>query len=259
KLRSTSLAIGQKINIPNSASQMVRQVVKAPVKVAKPTVHKVRSGESLSVIAKRYGKTTSELKRYNKLRSTSLAIGQKINIPNSASQMVRQVVKAPVKVAKPTVHKVRSGESLSVIAKRYGKTTSELKSYNKLRSTSLAIGQKIKIPSNGYVAKVKSTTTRATVHKVRSGESLSVIAARYGTSSLVLKKHNKLRSTSLAVGQKIKIPASANKLTTHKVRSGESLSVIAKRYGTTTSQIKSINKLRSSSLAIGQLLTIPTT
>ncbi|MCP5079130.1 MAG: LysM peptidoglycan-binding domain-containing protein, partial [Psychromonas sp.] len=130
---------------------------------------------------------------------------------------------------------------------------------NKLRSTSLAVGQKIKIPSAGYVAKNSRSSNRATVHKVRSGESLSVIAARYGTSSLVLKKHNKLRSTSLAVGQKLKIPADASRLTTHKVRSGESLSIIAKRYGTTTSQIKSINKLRSSSLAIGQLLTIPTT
>ncbi|PKG40837.1 hypothetical protein CXF74_01105 [Psychromonas sp. Urea-02u-13] len=86
-----------------------------------------------------------------------------------------------------------------------------------------------------------------------------MIAARYNTSSSVLKKHNNLRSTTLSVGQKIKIPAGASKLTTHKVRSGESLSVIAKRYGTTASQIKSMNKLRSSSLAIGQLLTIPTT
>ena len=244
-LRSTSLAIGQKIKIPGGATT---QVI-----ASKPTVHKVRSGESLSVIASRYGKSSSELKRYNNLRSTSLAIGQKIKIPGDASQVVRTAVKP----APPKVHIVRSGDSLSVIAARYGKTTGQLKSYNNLRSTSLAVGQKIKIPNKGYVAKTQSS--RATVHKVRSGESLSVIAARYGTSSSVLKKHNKLRSTSLAVGQKLKIPAGASQLTTHKVRSGESLSVIAQRYGTTASQIKSINKLRSSSLAIGQLLTIPTT
>jgi len=250
-LRSTSLAIGQKIKIPGGT---VIQTVKT-----KPTVHKVRSGESLSVIAKRYGSTSSELKTYNNLRSTSLAIGQKIKIPTGNGQVLVATKQTPVKVKKATVHKVRSGESLSVIASRYGKTIGELKSYNKLRSTSLAIGQKIKIPSLGYVATNNARSNRATVHKVRSGESLSVIAARYGTSSSVLKKHNKLRSTSLSVGQKIKIPADASKLTTHKVRSGESLSVIAKRYGTTTSQIKSINKLRSSSLAIGQLLTIPTT
>ncbi|MEH6452985.1 MAG: LysM peptidoglycan-binding domain-containing protein [Psychromonas sp.] len=50
----------------------------------------------------------------------------------------------------------------------------------------------------------------------------------------------------------------AAKVTQHKVRSGESLSVIANRYGTTTQIIKQYNQLRSSSLAIGQVLTIPT-
>jgi len=254
KLRSTTLAVGQKIKIPNKG----QQVAVAPVKkvVVKPIVHVVRSGESLSLIAQRYAKTTTELKTYNKLRSTTLAVGQKIKIPNKG----QQVAVVPVKkvVAKPVVHVVRSGESLSVIAKRYNKTSNELKSYNNLRSTVLAVGQKIKVPSNSVAVKAP-TYKKASVHVVRSGESLSVIAARYSTSSSLLKHHNKLRSTTLTVGQKIKIPANANKLTTHKVRSGESLSVIAKRYGTSTTVIKSINKLRSSSLAIGQLLTVPTT
>ena len=72
-----------------------------------------------------------------------------------------------------------------------------------------------------------------------------------------LKVHNNLRSNSLAIGQKLKIPTKKITRTKHKVRSGESLSIIAKRYGTTTNAIVSINKLRSKSLAIGQVLTIP--
>jgi N-acetylmuramoyl-L-alanine amidase len=254
KLRATSLMIGQKIKIPSNRYQMTKTPISVPIKATTPKVYKVKRGESLSVIAKRYAKTTSELKSYNKLRSTSLLIGQKIKIPSDDYEFAKSTAKVFVKTAIPKLHKVKSGESLSVIAKRYGKTTSELKSYNKLRSTSLSIGQKIKIPSSDYIAQTKTTT-----HKVRDGESLSVIAARYGTSSRVLKKYNNLRSTSLSIGQKIKIPTDVSKLTTHKVRSGESLSVIAKLYGTTASLIKSINKLRSSSLAIGQLLTIPTT
>jgi N-acetylmuramoyl-L-alanine amidase len=214
----------------------------------------VQSGESLSVIASRYGKTTSELKSYNKLRSTNLAVGQTLNIPNGAVQITSTPVKSVPN--KPIVHKVQSGESLSVIAKRYGKSTSELKNYNNLRSTSLAIGQKLKIPGENVKL---ARSNKATVHQVVSGESLSVIAARYNTNISVLKHYNGLRSTTLSIGQKIKIPADAEKLTTHKVRSGESLSVIAQRYGTTASVIKSINNLSSNSLSIGQLLTIPTT
>ena len=246
-LRSTSLAIGQKLKIPNGAVQ----ITNVPVKLApsKPIIHKVRSGESLSVIASRYGKTTNDLKSYNNLRSTKLVVGQQLTIPNGSVQ----VVTAP---AKSMVHTVRSGDSLSMIAQRFGKTTSELKNHNKLRSTTLVIGQKINIPGP---TTMQFTANKATVHKVLSGESLSVIAARYNTSSSVLKHYNGLRSTTLSVGQNIKIPADAERLTTHKVRSGESLSVIAQRYGTTASVIKSINNLRSNSLSIGQLLTIPTT
>ncbi len=251
-LRSTSLAVGQKIKIPGDSVE-IAVVSKTQAASRKPaSIHKVKSGESLSVIAAKYGTTATALKKHNNLRSTSLAVGQKIKIQGSSSLSFLQVVEV-----KPTVHKVKSGESLSVIAKRYGKTTSELKSYNKLRSTSLAIGQKIKIPSAGYVSQTK--VAKATVHKVKSGESLSVIANRYGTTTNALTKHNKLRSSSLAIGQKIKIPTSVAQLTKHKVLSGESLSVIANRYGTTTHALKSFNNLRSSSLAIGQVLTIPVT
>ena len=149
-----------------------------------------------------------------------------------------------------------------MIAAKYGSTSRELKSFNKLRSTSLAIGQKLKIPNRGYkvqVAKAKPIARKVKSHKVKSGQSLSIIASLYGTSSRVLKKYNKLKSSSLAIGQKIKIPSSLSKLTQHKVKSGESLSVIALRYGTTTHALKRSNRLNSSSLVIGQLLTIPTT
>ena len=96
-------------------------------------------------------------------------------------------------------------------------------------------------------------------HRVKRGESLSVIASRFGTTTKALKEYNKLNSSSLQVGQEIEIPTSFEQFKQHKVRSGESLSVIASRYGTTTHVLKAFNKLRSSSLAIGQVLTVPTT
>ena len=256
-LRSTVLAVGQKINIPGDA---VTPAPKAQIVVTqKPSVHRVASGESLSVIASRYDTTTDRLKEHNNLRSTVLAVGQKINIPDDA------VTPAPKEVVLPSrqasVHRVASGESLSVIASRYDTTTATLKKHNNLRSTRLVVGQKINIPgdaaaesnANIRVAKLPS------VHSVASGESLSVIASHYGIATDLLKKHNNLRSTRLIVGQKLNIPTAAEQLTKHQVRSGESLSVIADRYGTTTNALKSFNKLSSNSLIIGQVLTIPVT
>uniref|UniRef100_UPI0003B631D1 N-acetylmuramoyl-L-alanine amidase n=1 Tax=Psychromonas hadalis TaxID=211669 RepID=UPI0003B631D1 len=127
RLKSSALRIGQVLKIPSNYQLVVKRdpIMVVPVKTSILTqvkVHKVKSGESLSVIAKRYGSTTNELKNYNKLRSTSLAIGQKIKIPTRGYHLASSAVNTPIKA---TVHKVRSGESLSVIAKRYGKTTSE--------------------------------------------------------------------------------------------------------------------------------------
>ena len=110
-------------------------------------------------------------------------------------------------------HTVRSGESLSILGERYSVAASELKSYNHLKSSSLRIGQVLKIPPN-YQLFVRNDSssvsnkvpTQAQVHTVKSGESLSVIASRYGSSTNELKSYNKLRSTTLAVGQKLKIP-----------------------------------------------------
>ena len=229
KLRSTALKIGQKIKIPAEAP--------------KERFHKVKRGESLSALATKYGVNLTTLKRYNKLKSTVLEIGQLLKIPAASSI---------AKVSKPTSHKVRRGESLSTIAKRYGRTSEQFKAYNRLRSSTLAIGQVLKIPSSSYIAPIKPI-----VHTIRRGQSLSTVSKKYGVSTLQLKVYNNLRSNSLAIGQKLKIPTKKIKSTKHRVRSGESLSRIAQYYNTTASAIVSVNKLRSKSLAIGQVLTIP--
>lgn len=233
KLRSTSLAIGQKIKIPGGP-------------VEKELIHQVKRGESLSLLAHKYGVTLNTLKQYNQLKSTLLEVGQLIKIPTLFAGMEEPKVNTPV------VHKVKKGESLSVIAQRYGRTPAQFKAYNNLDSSLLAIGQSLKIPSANYVAPKKPST-----HTVQKGQSLSLIAKQYGTTTQQLIAYNHLNSSSLAIGQKLKIPTSKILETTHKVRKGESLSVIAKRYGTTTNAIVSLNKLRSKSLAVGQVLTIP--
>ncbi|MDA7746726.1 LysM peptidoglycan-binding domain-containing protein [Psychromonas sp.] len=208
----------------------------------------MKSGESLSVIASRYNTTTATLKSHNNLRSTSLAIGQKIKIPGveDSQQSAAEII------AMPTSHKVKSGEALSVIAQQYGRSAKELRIFNNLSSSRLLVGQILKIPAEG-----EDIPEVPEFHIVASGQSLSVIAQMYGTTSKQLKAYNHLRSNALAIGQKLKIPTEKIQQTTHKVRSGESLSVIAQRYGISTRAIISINNLRSHSLAIGQVLTIP--
>lgn len=167
-----------------------------------------------------------------------------------------------------SVHKVRSGESLSLIAKKYGTTTAKLKSVNKLKSTSLAVGQLLTIPSNKpvYVApktntsNVSTSTTQSRkiiTHKVRSGEYLGKIAAKYKISTSSIRSLNRLKSDTLFVGQKLKVSIVAP-IQKHTVKRGEFLGKIASKYGVTVSSIRTANKLRSDELAVGQVLIIPT-
>lgn len=168
------------------------------------TTHKVRSGESLSRIAKKYGTTTAKLQSTNKLKSTSLAVGQILNIPSNKSVYVASKVATPkVKPSgeqsrKTITHTVRSGEYLGRIAARYKVSTSSLRSLNRLKSDTLFVGQKLKV---SIVAPVKK-------HTVKRGEFLGKIATKYGVSVSSLRKANKLRSDELAIGQVLVIPTS---------------------------------------------------
>jgi membrane-bound lytic murein transglycosylase D len=116
-----------------------------------------------------------------------------------------------------------------------------------------------------------------TIHKVRRGESLSVIARRYRTSVNAIMAMNGLKSRNyVKAGWRLKIPgrgmassrepvplmktaALRGEIVEYAVRKGDSLWKIAKRFGTTTKAIQSLNHLDSSLLRIGQVLKIPPT
>ena len=112
---------------------------------------------------------------------------------------------------------------------------------------------------------------RYVYHRVRPGETLSTIARRHRTSvRRIMRANNMRRSHYIVAGKKIKIPVGRGtpvaathrpakknlNATRHVVRRGDSLWIIAKRYGTTTKQIQTLNKLKSTNLHIGQVLKI---
>ena len=108
-------------------------------------------------------------------------------------------------------------------------------------------------------------------HRVRNGETLSVIARRYRTSvRSIMRTNNMRRSNYIVAGKRLKIPQRGyiknsptsvkmprnGQAVSHIVRKGDSLYIIAKQYGTTTKKIQELNKLRTTTLYKGQVLTI---
>ncbi|MBO4447062.1 MAG: LysM peptidoglycan-binding domain-containing protein [Bacteroidales bacterium] len=107
--------------------------------------HKVKSGETLSKIASRYGVKVDQIRKWNGLKSDVLRVGQVLYIGSYAPG------KTPVKGSSTdsySVYIVKKGDTLSSIASKYPRMTAKrLMEYNKI-SSNIVVGQKIKIPKN---------------------------------------------------------------------------------------------------------------
>lgn len=170
------------------------------------------------------------------------------------------------KVSDRSVHIVKSGENLGSIAKKYRISVNQIKTWNNLKGTTIYPGQKLIVYSSGAAkvqnnsSKPASRSTEQSIHVVKSGENLSIIAKKYKCSVSDLKEWNNLKSTTLKVGQKLKVyPASADKNNkiVHTVKSGDNLWDISKKYGVSVEQIMRLNNLdKKAVLKIGQKLKI---
>ena len=236
-------------------------------------VYIVQPGDYLSNIAKAFGTTAEKIASANNLRSKhTISVGQKLVVPGYTGSSAN---------VQSFSHNVRKGETLSKIAKKYRTTVNKLCSLNKISPrTILTIGQKLKIPgekpSASYAsAKVQTSSKKikssGNTHTVRRGQNLSYIAGKYGTTVKDICALNGISSRStLAIGQKLKIPGAPSKQLVasqasgdseyimHSVRSGQNLTIIAKKYGTTVNAICSLNGISSRrALSVGQKLKVP--
>ncbi len=124
--------------------------------------HVARKGETVSGIALRNGITTDQLAIWNHMANADrLAIGQRLEIP--AKTVKQRTAKLPPIAEGPKVHVVRKGESLGVIAKRYGVSIENLAKWNHLaRPDSLKIGACLEIPpANAAPSTVKKALVPA--------------------------------------------------------------------------------------------------
>ncbi len=186
--------------------------------------YRVRRGDTLGGIARRFGSSVAELQRANHLpRPDRIYIGQRLRIPQRgagrpAPQPVRRAAlepsetKEPARAATPsapqvasdqeqprdTVHVVRKGESLHRIAQKYGASVKVLAAANNLRRPELIrAGQRLVIPLNG----------EEVFYRVRRGDTLSQLARTFQTSAARIREANGLRGNLIVVGQTLRIPA----------------------------------------------------
>ncbi len=203
--------------------------------------HTVRAGDTLSEIAERYKVPVSGIRRSNGLGGRDLIrIGQRLKLPIAGERKA------------PAIHVVRAGETLGVIARRYGVSVSALQEQNGIsRPEMLQAGKRLKIDA--------WPRRHALFHQVRRGETLASIARRYGVSIRSLKDLNGIsRPESLQAGKRLKIRGAPSIATFHVIESGQTLAGIARRYGLSIQEIASANDLKDvNRVRVGQRLRLP--
>jgi membrane-bound lytic murein transglycosylase D len=151
------------LKVPKGAGEKVRAQIASlpsytPPRDTSLATHRVRSGETLSEIADRYRTSVRELMRLNRLRNPNrLSPGQRLNVPDrggatrsahASSSGSSGASRAAIAPGDSVRHRVRSGESLWLLASRYGTTVDQIRRDNGLSSSRLRPGQVLTIRSS---------------------------------------------------------------------------------------------------------------
>lgn len=200
----------------------------------------VKKGDSLWSIASKNNTTVDNIKKLNNLSSNNLSVGQVLKLSYDTENE---------DIKESNIYTVKKGDSLWLIANKYGTTVDELKNANNLKSNTLSIGQTLIIPK-------KKENTNKISYVVKKGDSLWLIANKYDTTVEKIKSTNNLKSNTLSIGQVLVIPSSSEFIT-YTVKKGDSLWLIANKYNTTVDNIKKLNNLSSNNLQINQKLILP--
>jgi LysM repeat protein len=170
------------------------------------TVHTVASGETVISIAKAYGTTASAILKANNLKATTIIKpGAKLIIPLPKALLPTQTP-TPVPSPTPLIYVVKTGDTLSTIATKFGTTTAALMKANNITdATRLHAGARLRIVRADELP-VEPTVSPSKTYVVKEGDTLYDIATQFKVSVSDLKRANGLKNNTLHIGQKLTIP-----------------------------------------------------
>ncbi|MCL7746801.1 LysM peptidoglycan-binding domain-containing protein [Halalkalibacter alkaliphilus] len=184
--------------------------------------YNVQSGDSLWRIATTNNLTVDQLMQYNNLSSSTIHVGQQLFLTDQRTT-----------TPQTTTYTVKSGDSLSVIARAHNTTVHELKSLNNLTTDLIRVGQVLKV-SGTTVTPIPSTPAPApassTTYTVQSGDTLWKIATANGLTVQQLRSFNNLTSDTIHVGQVLRLSANGQEAAPAKTFNADSLIAEARKY-----------------------------
>ena len=266
-LRSNTAKVGKTLKVSNPAKQSKSTTTTTTTTSnEKQKYYTVKRGDSLSSIAERFGVTVAQLREWNGIEADNINAGVRIAVDASASRRVSKSESKPE--VKTSTYTVKKGDGLGAIAERHGMTLQEIRELNGLKDNNIQAGQKLKVTGKASEERNEKPEAKSSTYTVKKGDSLGAIAERFGVTVDQLRDWNGIKGNNIQAGQKLTIGGKSKssskagssksaKAKTHKVRSGESLGVIAEKYGTTAAAIRRANGIKGDNIRVGQTLKIP--
>ena len=184
--------------------------------------YKIKNGDTLSVIARRYRTSTQLIKQVNKIRGSNIRAGKYLLIPTATRSLNQYSLSKSSRISKikntersgnKISHTVQSGESFWSISRQYGVSTRSLAKWNGMAPIdTLKVGQKLVVWTKASASAQRVSLFQGNPHHklhalrytVRKGDSLSRIADKFNIQVSDIKKWNKI-GKYLQPGQKLKL------------------------------------------------------
>ena len=259
------------------------QTPETNVTVSNTGYYTVKGGDTLSRIARQFNTTVNKLATLNDIHNVNrIYVGQRLLVRQPAEQQQQQTTPKRTETNTTTnsnTYTVKSGDTLSGIAGKFNTTYTQLAQLNHISNPNVIhIGQVLTLhqttaqntTNHQESQQNKQVTTSANgTYTVKSGDTLSQIAARFNTTTSALASTNHISNPNLIeVGQQLRInnSASAQKTTSrhsntnngnYVVQSGDSLSKIAAYHGLNWRSIAAKNNIQSPyTIFVGQHLSL---
>ena len=259
------------------------QTPETNVTVSNTGYYTVKGGDTLSRIAGQFNTTVNKLATLNDIHNVNrIYVGQRLLVRQPAEQQQQQATPKRTEnntTTNSNIYTVKSGDTLSGIAGKFNTTYTQLAQLNHISNPNVIhVGQVLTLhqttaqntTNHQESQQNKQVTTSANgTYTVKSGDTLSQIAARFNTTTSALASTNHISNPNLIeVGQQLRInnSASAQKTTSrhsntnngnYVVQSGDSLSKIAAYHGLNWRSIAAKNNIQSPyTIFVGQRLSL---
>lgn len=219
------------VNIPKDTKERAKHNLQRLHSVASTgyKTHKIRQGDTLSKISKRYAVNKTTILKVNNLRSRELVTGRNLRIPYSTItyQLLPEGSSKALAAYKDNLilHRIKPGETISKISKQYNVPPSVIVGWNGLKNVhSIRAGQQLALYiDNGNKKTSVQTSSFASLradkrkaiirqtdeayewYRVQNGDSLWTISRKFSASTADIKKWNNLKSNLIHPGSQLKL------------------------------------------------------